>query len=66
MRYNSVRKFTHSLMVILLGLEMLQTVMWLYGVNLAGAADGITPWKSISAERADRMCLWNSIVNFWL
>lgn len=66
MRYFPVRKFVSTLMAILLGIEMVNTVIWLIGVNIAGAVDGISPWKSLSAERADRMCFPISVINYWL
>lgn len=61
-----MRKFTNTLMVILLGLEVINTVLWLIGVNIAGSVDGAAPWTKMSAERGDRMCLPVAVVNFWL
>lgn len=62
-----MRKFTNTLMVILLGIELVNTVVWLIGVNIAGAVDGAAPWKALSAERGDRICsLGISFVNYWL
>jgi len=65
-RYNPVRKFANTLVAVLLGIEMLSTVFWLIGVNIAGAEDGSAPWKPLSTERADRLCFPISIVSFWL
>lgn len=53
-------------MAVLLGLEVVSTVIWLSGVNIAGAVDGAAPWTRMSAERGDRMCLPVAVVNFWL
>lgn len=64
--HNPVRKFANTLMAILLGLEVMNTVIWLIGVNLSGVADGSAPWKPVSPAKVDRWCFPISVVNYWL
>lgn len=53
-------------MAFVLAVELLQTCVWIVGVNVAGAATGAAPWKRISTARADRLCYPVSLLNFWL
>jgi hypothetical protein len=61
-----VSRFANSLIGILLAIEVVNTCVWLVGVNIISAADGTGLWKRISIERADRLCYVDGLLNFWL
>ena len=64
-RYNSMRRLTNVMVAILLAIEMIETLAWVVGVNIAGAADGAAPWlPPLSVERADRLCFPVALVDY--
>lgn len=65
-QYNSIKRFANLLVGILLLIELMQSIVWLIGINIASAQDGVGPWKRISLERADRICHGDAVLDYWL
>ena len=62
---NSVRRFANLMVGILLLIELIQTIVWLIGVNIVSAVHGTGPWIRISLERGDKWCYGGAILEFW-
>jgi hypothetical protein len=65
-QYNSVKRFANLMVGILLLIELIQSIVWVVGVNIASAVDGVGPWKRISLEQGDRACYTNAILSYSL